>query len=72
MNIPVAEIASISANIVVGGYLAWKERREWKARKNGLAANPKRCTDHEVALGRLDERVMHIEEDIRDIKQRLG
>lgn len=71
MDIPITEIASIGGNIVVGGYLAWKERKEWRARRNGLAANPKRCGDHEVALARLDERVEHIEGDIKEIKEKI-
>ncbi len=72
LGIPAGELASLTGNVIVGGYLGWKGYKERRARKRGVLANPQRCIDHEVKLARIDERLGHVEEDIHDIKQRIG
>ncbi len=71
LGIPAGELASLTGNVIVGGYLGWKGLKEKRARKRGMSANPQRCINHEVALGRMDERLGHVEDDIKEIKDRL-
>ena len=71
MNIDWAETAKTATLATLMIYNAWTARKESRAQKRGLSANPKRCTDHEVALGRIDERLNHVEDDIKEIKGKL-
>ena len=71
MGLPATEAASLAGNFIIGGYLAYKGWREKQFRKKGLKANPLRCNDHEVALGRIDERLKHLEDDIKEIKDKI-
>jgi hypothetical protein len=72
MAIPWGEIAT---GVAAGGALGWRVYDEFKERKLRrslkLSGNPSRCGEHEVALGRLDERLKHVEEDIKEIKEKI-
>ena len=63
------QIAQGIATVLLGAWLAYKEIKE---RKTPLPPNPKRCEDHAVLLGRLDERVKNVEKDISEINERLS
>ena len=71
MNIDWAETAKTATLATLMIYNAWTARKEWRAQKRGLSANPKRCTDHEVALGKIDVRLNHLEEDVKEIRSKL-
>jgi hypothetical protein len=71
MNIDWAETAKTATLATLMVYNAWTARKEWRAQKRGLSANPTRCTEHEVTLGRIDERLNHLEEDVKEIRAKL-
>ena len=58
--------------LIITAWTIYKEAKEVKARKvSHIQANPKRCTEHAVALGKLDERLKSVEADIKEIKDEL-
>jgi hypothetical protein len=71
MNIDWAETAKTATLATLMIYNAWTARKEWRAQKRGLSANPTRCTEHAVALATLKADVGNIKEDIKEIKGKL-
>jgi hypothetical protein len=62
----IQNLATILSIVIIAGYLAWKEIREYQKRKNySLAANPDRCQDHEL-------RLRSIEKDCGEIKTNVA
>lgn len=73
MNIPWGEVAT---GAVAGFALGWRVydgiRERTKVRKYGLMPNPERCQRHGEAIARIEAQILGIEEDIKELKTRVG
>ena len=69
LGIPAGQLASITGNLIVGGYLGRKEWLERRARKRGLSANPARCSEHQTKIAVIENRLDHVEEDVGRIAE---
>ena len=66
------EIANALATLVLVVILAWVKYREKKLTKAaGLIDNPERCEQHQTKIAVIEERLDHIEDDIKEIKGKL-
>jgi hypothetical protein len=69
----IQNLATILSIIIIAGYLAWKEIREYQKRKNySLAANPDRCQDHELRLREIERSCGQIKTDVAVIVEKVG
>ena len=68
--------AQVGVGAVAGATFLWKvldDVRDRRLRKKyNLKENPTRCQEHGEAIARLDERLKDVEEDVREIRNRLG
>jgi len=66
------EIINAIATLIVVAVIAWAKVKERKlAKAAGLLANPERCEQHQTRLAVIEERLDTIEEDIKEIKEKL-
>ena len=72
MTMPWGEIVT---GTVAGFALGWRiydsVRERSLARKYKLQDNPRRCSDHEVAIAEIKTEITNIKEDIKEIKEKL-
>jgi hypothetical protein len=58
-------IATVLSIVIIAGFLAYKELRQWwLVKKYGLENNPRRCEEHRDAINELRE-------DVKSIKKHL-
>ena len=70
--IKIAEIIGIALGIMAFALVTyWKLRERSLARERGLDENPQRCEQHQTAIAVIEERLDTIEEDIKEIKDKL-
>jgi hypothetical protein len=58
----IQNLATVLSIIIIAGYLSYKEIREYRARRNGLAGNPTRCQGHADAINEIRGDIKRIKE----------